>query len=123
MDNVAAILLAAGKGTRMKSGLVKVLHQAAGRPMIDYPVTAARTAGATPVVMVVGHQAEAVEGHFRAAGDIRCVFQKEQLGTGHAVACARDALAGFSGTVLILCGDTPLLRAETLKGRLGASLR
>jgi len=115
MDNVAAIILAAGKGTRMKSGLVKVLHPAVGRPMIDYPVTAARTVGAKPVVLVVGHQAEAVEGHFSAAEDIRCVLQKEQLGTGHAVACTREALSGFSGTVLILCGDTPLLRAETLK--------
>jgi len=115
MDHVAAIILAAGKGTRMKSGLVKVLHPAAGQPMIDYPVTAARAAGATPVVLVVGHQAEAVQGHFRGADDIRCVLQEEQLGTGHAVACARDALAGFSGTVLILCGDTPLLRVETLK--------
>ncbi|KAA0892320.1 bifunctional UDP-N-acetylglucosamine diphosphorylase/glucosamine-1-phosphate N-acetyltransferase GlmU [Oryzomonas rubra] len=119
MDNVAAIILAAGKGTRMKSGLVKVLHPAAGRPMIDYPVTAARTAGATPVVLVVGHQAEAVQEHFRAAEDIRCVIQKEQLGTGHAVACTREALAGFDGTALILCGDTPLLRAETLEKLIG----
>ncbi|QEM67117.1 bifunctional UDP-N-acetylglucosamine diphosphorylase/glucosamine-1-phosphate N-acetyltransferase GlmU [Geobacter sp. FeAm09] len=115
MDNVAAIILAAGKGTRMKSSLVKVLHPAAGRPMIDYPVMAARAAGAAPVVLVVGHQAEAVQGHFHTAGDIRCVLQQEQLGTGHAVACAREALAGFDGTVLILCGDTPLLREETLK--------
>lgn len=115
MDHVAAILLAAGKGTRMKSSLTKVLHPAAGQPMIDYPVTAARAVGATPVVLVVGHQAEAVQKHYQGAEDIRCVLQKEQLGTGHAVACARGALAGFSGTVLILCGDTPLLRAETLK--------
>jgi len=115
MDNVAAILLAAGKGTRMKSGLVKVLHPAAGRPLIDYPVTAARAVGAAPVVLVVGHQAEAVREHYHGAEDIRCVLQQEQLGTGHAVACAREALAGFSGTVLILCGDTPLLRVETLK--------
>ncbi|KAB0671207.1 bifunctional UDP-N-acetylglucosamine diphosphorylase/glucosamine-1-phosphate N-acetyltransferase GlmU [Oryzomonas sagensis] len=119
MNNVAAIILAAGKGTRMKSGLVKVLHPAAGRPMIDYPVTAARTAGATPVVLVVGHQASAVQEHFRAAEDIRCVIQKEQLGTGHAVACTREALTGFDGTVLILCGDTPLLRAETLENLIG----
>jgi bifunctional UDP-N-acetylglucosamine pyrophosphorylase/glucosamine-1-phosphate N-acetyltransferase len=89
----------------------------AGRPLIDYPVTAARAVGATPVVLVVGHQAEAVQGHYHGSEDIRCVLQQEQLGTGHAVACAREALAGFSGTVLILCGDTPLLRVETL-GRL-----
>lgn len=114
MDNVAAVILAAGKGTRMKSGLVKVLHPVAGRPMIAWPVDAARNAGAAPLVLVVGHQANAVLHHFRNAADIRCTMQEEQLGTGHAVACARDELAGFNGTVLILCGDTPLLRAETL---------
>lgn len=99
----------------MKSGVVKVLHPAAGQPMIEYPVAAARVAGAAPLVLVVGHQAAAVEEHFHGAADIRCVLQEEQLGTGHAVACAREALSGFDGTVLILCGDTPLLRGETLQ--------
>jgi bifunctional UDP-N-acetylglucosamine pyrophosphorylase/glucosamine-1-phosphate N-acetyltransferase len=116
MENVAAVILAAGKGTRMKSGLVKVLHPAAGRPMINWVVDAARAAGAAPTVLVVGHQADAVQAVFRGDADIRCALQEEQLGTGHAVACARDGLSGFSGTVLILCGDTPLLRAETLQG-------
>jgi bifunctional UDP-N-acetylglucosamine pyrophosphorylase/glucosamine-1-phosphate N-acetyltransferase len=116
MENVAAVILAAGKGTRMKSGLVKVLHPAAGRPMIGWAVDAAHAAGASPVVLVVGHQADAVRRVFQDAADIRCALQAEQLGTGHAVACAREELAGFSGTVLILCGDTPLLRAETLQG-------
>jgi bifunctional UDP-N-acetylglucosamine pyrophosphorylase/glucosamine-1-phosphate N-acetyltransferase len=116
MNTVAAVILAAGKGTRMKSGLVKVLHPAGGRPMISWAVDAARAAGAAPVVLVVGHQADAVRAVFTDAADIRCAMQEEQLGTGHAVACARDELAGFSGTVLILCGDTPLLRAETLEG-------
>ncbi|MBK5276224.1 MAG: bifunctional UDP-N-acetylglucosamine diphosphorylase/glucosamine-1-phosphate N-acetyltransferase GlmU [Desulfuromonadales bacterium] len=116
MENVAAVILAAGKGTRMKSELVKVLHPAAGRTMISWPVDAARAAGAAPTVLVVGHQADAVRGAFAEAADIRCALQEEQLGTGHAVACARQELAGFSGTVLILCGDTPLLRAETLQG-------
>jgi len=114
MENVAAIVLAAGKGTRMKSGLVKVLHPIAGRPMIDWPLEAARTAGAAPVVMVVGHQADAVQKRFDGQPDICCALQTEQLGTGHAVACAVGSLSGFSGTVLILCGDTPLLRGETL---------
>ena len=116
MENVAAVILAAGKGTRMKSGLVKVLHPAAGRPMIGWAADAARAAGAAPVVLVVGHQADAVRSAFPGAADIRCALQEEQLGTGHAVACARDELADFGGTVLILCGDTPLLRAETLQG-------
>jgi bifunctional UDP-N-acetylglucosamine pyrophosphorylase/glucosamine-1-phosphate N-acetyltransferase len=116
MENVAAVILAAGKGTRMKSDVVKVLHPAAGRPMISWAVDAARAAGAAPVVLVVGHQADAVRTAFLDAADVRCALQEEQLGTGHAVACAREGLAGFSGTVLILCGDTPLLRDETLQG-------
>ena len=115
MESLASVVLAAGKGTRMKSALIKVLHPVAGRPMIVWPVTAAREAGADPIVLVIGHQASAVQGVFRGAADIRCAMQEEQLGTGHAVACALDSLAGFRGTVLILCGDTPLLRAETLQ--------
>ena len=115
MKNIAAVILAAGKGTRMKSGIVKVLHSAAGRPMIAWPVDAARMVGAAPIVLVVGHQANAVSNTFRGAGDILCAMQEEQLGTGHAVACTKDALCGFRGTVLILCGDTPLLRGETLQ--------
>jgi len=116
MNNVAAVILAAGKGTRMKSNLVKVLHPAAGRPMIEWPVAAARAAGADPIVLVVGHQADAVKTQFATSGDIRIALQEEQLGTGHAVACSSPQLGGFQGTVLILCGDTPLLRAETLQG-------
>ena len=115
MESLASIVLAAGKGTRMKSGLIKVLHPVAGLPMIAWPVAAAREAGSDPIVLVIGHQASAVQGLFRGASDIRSAMQEEQLGTGHAVACALDALAGFRGTVLILCGDTPLLQAETLK--------
>ncbi|MGB9081672.1 MAG: bifunctional UDP-N-acetylglucosamine diphosphorylase/glucosamine-1-phosphate N-acetyltransferase GlmU, partial [Desulfuromonadaceae bacterium] len=94
------------------------LHPVAGLPMIAWPVAAARDAGSDPVVLVIGHQANAVQGAFRGAADIRCAMQEEQLGTGHAVACALDALTGFRGTVLILCGDTPLLRGETLKNML-----
>jgi len=115
MESLASIILAAGKGTRMKSGLIKVLHPAAGVPMIAWPVAAARGAGSDQIVLVIGHQANAVQDVFRGAPDILCAMQEEQLGTGHAVACALDALPGFRGTVLILCGDTPLLRLETLK--------
>jgi bifunctional UDP-N-acetylglucosamine pyrophosphorylase/glucosamine-1-phosphate N-acetyltransferase len=118
MESVASVVLAAGKGTRMKSALIKVLHPVAGLPMIAWPVAAARDAGSGAIVLVIGHQANAVQGVFRDAADIRCAMQEEQLGTGHAVACALDALSGFRGTVLILCGDTPLLRSETLKNML-----
>ena len=115
MKSLTSIVLAAGKGTRMKSALIKVLHPVAGLPMIAWPVAAARDAGSDTIVLVVGHQANAVQGTFHGAADIRCAMQEEQLGTGHAVACALEALSGFRGTVLILCGDTPLLRSETLK--------
>jgi bifunctional UDP-N-acetylglucosamine pyrophosphorylase/glucosamine-1-phosphate N-acetyltransferase len=118
MESLASIVLAAGKGTRMKSGLIKVLHPVAGLPMIAWPVAAARDTGSDTVVLVIGHQANAVQGAFRGAPDIRCAMQEEQLGTGHAVACALETLGGFRGTILILCGDTPLLRAETLKNML-----
>ena len=122
MESLASVVLAAGKGTRMKSALIKVLHPAAGLPMIAWPVAAAREAGSDTIVLVIGHQANAVQGIFRGAADIRCAMQEEQLGTGHAVACALDALPGFRGTVLILCGDTPLLRSGTLKSMLAYHL-
>src|SRR5512146_1023623 len=115
MGDIAAIILAAGKGTRMKSDLVKVMHSLGGRPMMDWPVEAARDAGAARIVLVTGHQADTVREHFADAGDITFALQEEQLGTGHAVACAREALDGFRGRILILCGDVPLIRPDTLK--------
>jgi len=114
MTEIAALVLAAGKGTRMKSDLVKVMHPLTGRPMVDYPVAAARAAGANRLVLVVGHQSDKVREHFAGAADTTFAVQEEQLGTGHAVACAAEALKGFNGRVLILCGDVPLIRCETL---------
>lgn len=114
MADIAALVLAAGKGTRMKSDLVKVMHPLAGCPMVDYPVAAARAAGAGRLVLVVGHQSEKVRDYFAGAADVAFAVQEEQLGTGHAVGCAAGALAGFSGRVLILCGDVPLIRENTL---------
>lgn len=118
MSKTAAVILAAGKGTRMKSDLAKVMHKLGERPMIAWPVAAARAAGAERIAVVVGHQAETVQNYFEGAGDISFALQAEQLGTGHAVASAREQLAGFSGTVLILCGDVPLIRPETLTAML-----
>jgi bifunctional UDP-N-acetylglucosamine pyrophosphorylase / glucosamine-1-phosphate N-acetyltransferase len=114
MGELAAIVLAAGKGTRMKSDLVKVMHPVGERPMISWPVQAAKAAGATRITVVIGHQAEKVRDYFSEDGSISFATQNEQLGTGHAAASAREALEGFNGTVLILCGDVPLLRYETL---------
>ena len=111
----AALILAAGKGTRMKSALVKVLHELAGRPMLGWPLAAAREAGAGQIVIVAGHQADQVQKRFGADASIRIALQEEQLGTGHAVSCSLDQLDGLNGAVLILCGDTPLLTAATLQ--------
>jgi bifunctional UDP-N-acetylglucosamine pyrophosphorylase/glucosamine-1-phosphate N-acetyltransferase len=117
-----AVVLAAGKGTRMKSATPKVLHAIAGLPMIHYPVRAALEAGAARVVVVVGHGREGVEAYLRKAfGDrVEIVVQEEQRGTGHAVLVALPALAredGASGEarVLILAGDTPLLTADDVR--------
>jgi len=115
MNDIAAIILAAGKGTRMKSDFVKVMHPLGGLPMIAWPVDAARKAGASRIALVAGHQAEAVRQYFAGANDITFALQEEQLGTGHAVACAGEMLHGFNGKILILCGDVPLIRPETLQ--------
>lgn len=111
----AAVILAAGKGTRMKSDLVKVMHPLEGKPMITYPVSTARALGIPRIALVVGHQAEKVREHFSGDELISIVVQEEQLGTGHAVACAGDFLAGCDGDILILCGDVPLITRETLQ--------
>jgi bifunctional UDP-N-acetylglucosamine pyrophosphorylase/glucosamine-1-phosphate N-acetyltransferase len=118
MADIAALVLAAGKGTRMKSGLVKVMHQLGGRPMIAWPVAAARAAGADRLALVVGHQGETVRDYFAGVEEIEFATQDQLLGTGHAVACAARLLQGFEGRVLILCGDVPLIRSETLRGLL-----
>ncbi len=110
---LAIVVLAAGQGTRMKSGLAKVLHPIAGRPMLAYVLDAAEALRPDRLVTVVGRDADAV----REAFEGRCEFalQAEQRGTGHAALQARPLLEGFSGDVLILYGDTPLLHAETLE--------
>ncbi|MFO0582863.1 MAG: bifunctional UDP-N-acetylglucosamine diphosphorylase/glucosamine-1-phosphate N-acetyltransferase GlmU [Anaeromyxobacter sp.] len=115
---LAAVVLAAGKGTRMRSNRAKVLHEAAGRPLAYFPVSRALEAGAAPVVVVVGHQAEAVEAALTAVlpgAPLRFALQTEQLGTAHAVRSAQAALEGHRGRVLILSGDTPLLTTATVQ--------
>lgn len=110
---LAVVILAAGRGTRMKSARAKVLHEIAGRPMLGFPLAAAEALGTERLVVVIGRDAEQVEDAFR--GRATFVLQAEQRGTGHAVLQTRDALADFDGDVLILYGDTPLLRTETLR--------
>jgi UDP-N-acetylglucosamine diphosphorylase/glucosamine-1-phosphate N-acetyltransferase len=110
----SAIILAAGKGKRMKSDLAKVLHPLCGLPMLAYPVAAARAAGARKVVVVIGHQAEQIRESFADQGLI-FAEQREQMGTGHAVLQAAEAFRGHDGPIVILCGDVPLIRPETVR--------
>jgi len=116
MKRLAAIILAAGKGTRMKSSLPKVLHPIAGRHMIEWVVEAASATGADPVVIVIGSGGDRIRDLFANSTGVIFATQQEQLGTGHAVASAIGALGDFNGDILILCGDTPLLTPGTLKG-------
>ena len=114
---LAAVILAAGKGTRMNSERPKVLHAVAGRPMVCHVAQAAQDAGASPIVTVVGHGAELVQAALTArfGEGLRFAMQREQRGTGHAVKVALPALRDQAGDVLLLVGDMPLLRARTLR--------
>ena len=109
-------ILAAGLGTRMRSKRAKVLHRAGGKALVEHAVDAALALAAPErVAVVVGHQAERVR-ELLAGRGVRFVLQSEQKGTGHAVACCREALGGAEGPLLVTVGDCPLLRAETLSG-------
>jgi bifunctional UDP-N-acetylglucosamine pyrophosphorylase/glucosamine-1-phosphate N-acetyltransferase len=115
MESIITIVLAAGKGTRMKSDLVKVLHPLLGVPMLSYPVELSlNDIKAEKTILVVGHQADKIKEKFKDPR-IHLVLQEEQLGTGHAVLQALPFLQSFKGTVLILCGDVPLVKMETLR--------
>jgi bifunctional UDP-N-acetylglucosamine pyrophosphorylase/glucosamine-1-phosphate N-acetyltransferase len=113
MSERKAVILAAGKGTRMKSDLPKVVHRIEGKCLVDYVIEAAYGAGASSVCLVVGYKHEVVEQEI-ANKNVDFALQPEQLGTGHAVKCAREFL-GDSGETLILFGDTPLITKETLR--------
>jgi len=111
--SLTAIIMAAGKSTRMKSRLPKPLHLLCGKPLLSYLLDACRSAGVARTIVVVGHEAERVQEVFRG----RCEFalQEEQLGTGHAVMSARPLLNDYGGDLLVLPGDTPLIGGETLR--------
>src|SRR5690242_1707798 len=105
MENLRVLILAAGKGTRMKSRKAKVLHKVGGAALLQHVLKASQSLS-SEVVVVVGHQAEQVKA---LVSGVTSVEQKQQLGTGHAVLSARDALSGFSGNLLVLPGDVPLV--------------
>ena len=121
-NSVLAIVLAAGKGTRMKSDIPKVMHQIAGAPMLVHVLNAAKGAAVGEICVVVGPGMDEVAGAAKNAdANLAVVLQAEQRGTADAVKAAQGAFVGFAGPVIILYGDTPLLRAETI-GRLGRAL-
>jgi len=107
-----AIILAAGQGTRMKSKLPKVLHRVLGKPMIQWVIDCINSAGVSDVISVLGHGGEQVADAIKDQTQI--VYQTEQLGTGHAVMQGVSVLSSSNECVLVICGDTPLLRAETI---------
>lgn len=109
-----AIILAAGKSTRMKSELPKVLHSVSGRPMIEWVLDAVREAGTERICVVVGHKADLVRSALSHHTDVEFALQSEQKGTGHAVMMCEPVVGNHEGSVLVLAGDTPLLRAASL---------
>lgn len=112
MNKLKAVILAAGKGTRMNSELPKVVHKCLEQPMVHYVIKAAKDAGALDVCVIVGYKAGEVKSAIYDIVDY--AEQIEQLGTGHAVKCAKDFI-GTEGDTIVLCGDTPLITGETLK--------
>jgi bifunctional UDP-N-acetylglucosamine pyrophosphorylase/glucosamine-1-phosphate N-acetyltransferase len=113
-NNLTAVILAAGQGTRMKSERAKVLHEILGRPMIAYLLDTLKEVGIEDIVVVVGHQAEAVQAALQEFG-ARFVIQEPQLGTGHAVQVAMAAVPPEARIVMVLCGDAPLISVESIQ--------
>jgi bifunctional UDP-N-acetylglucosamine pyrophosphorylase/glucosamine-1-phosphate N-acetyltransferase len=118
----AAVILAAGQGTRMKSALPKVLHKVAGLPLLGHVIGALRAAGVDRIVVVTSPAGESVRDYAKAMG-CESAIQHQQLGTGHAAASARDALADFDGTLVIVNGDMPLVTPATITECLEAQVR
>ena len=111
---LAALILAAGEGTRMKSDLAKVLHTVCGKTMIRHVIETIQAVAPNRIVVVIGHQADSVRDELEGE-EVEFVLQNERLGTGHAALIAEPLFSDFSGTIVVLNGDTPLLKAEMLE--------
>jgi bifunctional UDP-N-acetylglucosamine pyrophosphorylase/glucosamine-1-phosphate N-acetyltransferase len=120
MHEPMAVILAAGKGTRMKSDLPKVLSLALGRPLLDWVLDALDAAGVQRKVVVVGYREELVRDAVGGRPGVEFAVQSEQLGTGHAVRMAREAIGQQDGPVVVLAGDSPMIRPKSLKRLLDA---
>src|SRR5436190_605873 len=115
MNDVVAVVLAAGLGTRMKSDLPKVLVQVLGRPMIEYVLDALAAAGIAKTIVVVGYRSDDVKKTLAGRQGIDFALQGERLGTGHAVKMAQPLLVGHAGPVVIVAGDSPMIQASSLR--------
>jgi bifunctional UDP-N-acetylglucosamine pyrophosphorylase/glucosamine-1-phosphate N-acetyltransferase len=113
-----ALILAAGKGKRMKSDIPKVLHKVHNKYLVNYVINNTRKAGIEKQIIVIGHQAEMVKEALKE-NDVQFALQEEQLGTGHAVMMAEHLLENFDGDIIVLCGDMPLIRPSTIKKLIG----
>jgi len=113
-NDVAVIILAAGMGTRMKSTKAKVLHEILEKPMILYVVETAEKVAGNDVILVIGNQADKVRRIVSERSKVRYAYQDKQLGTGHAVSCALSLIPDYCEEIVILCGDVPLLTADTV---------
>nr|WP_320017410.1 sugar phosphate nucleotidyltransferase [uncultured Desulfobacter sp.] len=114
MNNIAVIILAAGKGSRMKSDLAKVLHKVAGKSMVNHVIEAAMVVASSHIHVVVGHQAEKVQKEIQKIHNVQFALQKELLGTGDAVKVALPGIDACVEHVLVLCGDVPLIKKRTI---------
>ena len=114
--NIASLILAAGKGTRMKSKLPKVLHKVGGKAMVERVLETVQSLGTDKDVVIVGFGGNAVQDYLEGRAEF--VRQEEQNGTGHAVKMAQPVLGDYDGTILLLCGDTPLVTKESLEALL-----
>ena len=123
MSRKIAVVLAAGKGTRMKSDLPKVLIEICGRPMIDYVLDALAKVGFERVAVVVGYRAADVQQALADRPGLVFVLQEQQLGTGHAVMMARDVIAAHDGPVAVVTGDAPLMQADSIEKLLAEAVR
>ncbi len=119
LSNSLAVVMAAGKGTRMKSELPKVLVPVRRRPMIDYVLDALEAAGIERIVVVIGYRADDVRKALAGRRNVAFALQEVQHGTGHAVMCAREHLVGHAGPVLVVAGDSPMMQSDSLRKLLG----
>lgn len=122
MKSFSVVILAAGAGTRMKSSLPKVMHKLSGKPLINWVIDAVNVLKPDNIVVVLGHKSEAVEENLKDK-KVKIVYQKEQLGSAHALMQAQKVLKNYEGDVLVMCGDVPLVKTSTLSSLLKSNVK